>query len=208
MILIGQYDSPFVRRVGIALRLYGIAFEHRPWSVFRDADEIKAFNPLIRVPTLVPDDGIALIESHAILDFLDSLASPDDVLVAKFGAERHQALRITALATGAADKAVSLFYEMRMHKDVSDLWVSRCKGQITATLALLDKELTAKAVPFWFGGRLSHADIACACALRFISEAHPGLVSAKTIPALTKLSAMLEAMPVFQEIAQPFLAPA
>ena len=30
MILIGRYDSPFVRRVGIALTLYGMAFEHRP----------------------------------------------------------------------------------------------------------------------------------------------------------------------------------
>jgi hypothetical protein len=26
MILIGQYDSPFVRRVAIALHLYGMAF--------------------------------------------------------------------------------------------------------------------------------------------------------------------------------------
>jgi glutathione S-transferase len=40
MILIGQYDSPFVRRVGITLRLYGIAFEHRPWSVWGDAEKI------------------------------------------------------------------------------------------------------------------------------------------------------------------------
>ena len=38
MILIGQYDSPFVRRVAIALRLYGMPFEHRPWSTFGDAD--------------------------------------------------------------------------------------------------------------------------------------------------------------------------
>ena len=42
MILIGQYDSPFVRRVGIALRLYGMGFEHRPWSVFGQAAEIAA----------------------------------------------------------------------------------------------------------------------------------------------------------------------
>ncbi len=68
MILIGQYDSPFVRRVGIALHLYGMTFEHRPWSTFGDGDKIALFNPLRRVPTLVLDDGEVLIESGAILD--------------------------------------------------------------------------------------------------------------------------------------------
>ena len=63
MFLIGQYDSPFVRRVAIALRLYGIPFEHRPWSTFGDAETIAPYNPLRRVPTLVLDDGEALIES-------------------------------------------------------------------------------------------------------------------------------------------------
>ena len=46
MILIGQYDSLVARRVAIALRLYGLAFEHRPWSTFGDADKIAPFNPL------------------------------------------------------------------------------------------------------------------------------------------------------------------
>jgi glutathione S-transferase len=55
MILIGQYDSPFNRRVAIALRLYGLPFEHPPWSTFGDVDKIAAFNPLRRVPTLVLD---------------------------------------------------------------------------------------------------------------------------------------------------------
>src|SRR5215210_7335048 len=59
MILIGQYDSPFVRRVAIALRLYGIGFEHRPWSTFGDADRIAPYNPLRRVPTLVLEGGAA-----------------------------------------------------------------------------------------------------------------------------------------------------
>ena len=76
MILIGQYDSPFVRRVAIAMRLYGIAFEHRPWSTFGDADKIAPFNPLRRVPTLVLDDGEALIESAMILDYLDDRRRP------------------------------------------------------------------------------------------------------------------------------------
>ena len=60
MFLIGQYDSPFVRRTAIALRLYGIAFEHKPWSTFGDAETIAPYNPLRRVPTLVLDSGEAL----------------------------------------------------------------------------------------------------------------------------------------------------
>jgi len=31
MILIGQYDSPFVRRVALALRFYNLPYEQRPW---------------------------------------------------------------------------------------------------------------------------------------------------------------------------------
>ena len=41
MILIGQYDSPFVRRVGIALTLYDLPFRQEPWSVFGDAEKVK-----------------------------------------------------------------------------------------------------------------------------------------------------------------------
>src|SRR4051795_3607601 len=99
MILIGQYDSPFVRRTAIALRLYGLPFEHRPWSTFGDADKLAAFNPLRRVPTLVLDGGEALIESTAILDYLDELVGPDKAMIAGKGPERRHALKICALAT-------------------------------------------------------------------------------------------------------------
>src|SRR6201993_1863132 len=116
MILIGQFDSPFVRRVAIALRLHGIAFEHRPWSSFSDADKIAPYNPLRRVPTLVLDDGEALIESTAILDYLDELVGPEKAMIAARGAERRHALKICALATGLADKAVSLVYERVLRK--------------------------------------------------------------------------------------------
>jgi glutathione S-transferase len=84
MILVGMYDSPFVRRVAIALRLYGIEYEHRPWSVFRDAEKVARFNPLMRVPTLVLDDGETLIDSAAILDALDDMVGATRALVARF----------------------------------------------------------------------------------------------------------------------------
>jgi glutathione S-transferase len=110
MFLIGQYDSPFVRRVAIALRLYGLALEHKPWSTFGDADKIAPYNPLRRVPTLVLDDGEALIESTVILDYLDELVGPEKAMLPRSGAERRHHLRICALASGLGDKAVSLRY--------------------------------------------------------------------------------------------------
>src|SRR3974390_1417600 len=73
MFLIGQFASPFVRRVAIALRLYGIAFDHKPWSTFGDADKIAPYNPLRRGPTPVLDFGGGPIESFIILGFLAQL---------------------------------------------------------------------------------------------------------------------------------------
>jgi glutathione S-transferase len=74
MLLIGMFDSPFVRRVAITLKLLGIPFEHGNWSVGKDFERIRHYNPLGRVPTLVLDNGEVLIESAAILDYLDELA--------------------------------------------------------------------------------------------------------------------------------------
>src|SRR5450631_4185529 len=155
MFLIGQYDSPFVRRVAIALRLYGLAFEHKPWSTFGDADKIAPYNPLRRVPTLVLDDGEALIESTAILDYLDELVGPEKAMIAVRGPQRRHALKICALATGLGDKAVSLVYERVLRKDASKLWVERCcDAQIGGVLEVLEAERAAVATPFWFGDRI------------------------------------------------------
>jgi glutathione S-transferase len=207
MILIGQYDSPFVRRIGIALTLYKLPFEHRPWSVFGDAEKIRPFNPLTRVPTLVLDDGEVLIESHSILDYLDSLVPADRVMFPAAEPARHQALKVAGLATGLGEKAVSLFYEKRLHKEVSDVWVNRCATQISGVLAALEADRAGRTGDYWFGGRIGHADIAVATALRFTGEAHPGLVSMNDFPALKAHAVRLEALPVFQKVMQPFNPP-
>lgn len=203
MILIGQYDSPFVRRVAIALRLYGLPFEHRPWSTFGDADKIAPYNPLRRVPTLVLDGGEALIESTAILDYLDELVGPAKAMIRESGPERRRGLKICALATGLADKAVSLLYERVLRKNASSkIWVERCEAQIGGVLTALEQQRAAIAMPYWFGKRIGHADIMVACALRFTSEAHPGLFDDARYPALSVHAAACEALPPFCEIVQ------
>ena len=208
MILIGQYDSSFVRRVGIALVLYDIPFEHRPWSVFGDADEIRMLNPLTRVPTLILDDGAVLVDSASILDHLDRMVEPERALVARDGPDRTASMRISALASGLADKAVSLFYERRLHEKVSALWEARCLAQIDATLDVLERERAPRASTHWFGERIGHADIAVGASIRHMADSHPELADLSARPALAQHCARLEALPVFQTISQPFVAPA
>jgi len=174
VILIGQYDSPFVRRVAAALHAYELAYEHRPWSVWSDADTIAVYNPLRRVPTVVLDDGTVLIDSAAILDALDELAGPTRALVPRAGTVRREVLRVSALACGAADKAVSLFHERRLHAVPSSVWLERCATQIADTFDRLERQRAAQASPYWTGAAWSHADIALTCALRFTRETHAG----------------------------------
>ena len=207
MILIGQYDSPFVRRVAIALRLYGLPFEHKPWSTFGDADKIAPYNPLRRVPTLVLDGGEALIESTAILDYLDELVGPERAMIAAKGAERRQQLRICALASGLGDKSVSLVYESVLRKEQLKLWVDRCEAQIAGALDVLEQERLAAKTSYLFGERIGHSDIMVACVLRFTHEAHPNLYNATRYPALVAHAARCEALPPFREIVQPLAPP-
>jgi glutathione S-transferase len=208
MILIGQYDSPFVRRVAIALRLYQIDYQHRPWSTFGDADRIAPFNPLRRVPTLVLDSGEALIESGAILDYLDERVGPARAMIADAGEPRRHALKVCALASGLADKAVSLIYERLLHETTSAKWTERCRMQIADVLTALDAERADRATPYWFGETIGHADIMVACALRFTREAHPGLFDEERWRALAAHAVRCEALPVFQRAAQTFSPPA
>jgi glutathione S-transferase len=212
MFLIGQYDSPFVRRVAIAMRLYGIAFEHGPWSTFGDGEKIAPYNPLRRVPTLVLDNGEVLIESTAILDYLDEFISDQDqagreAMMPSHGAERRRHLRLCALATGLGDKAVILLYEHVLRKERSKLWVERCEMQIGGVLALLEKERAAVTTPWLSGARIGHSDVAIGCVVRFSGEAHPHLFDAARYPALAAHGAKCEALPAFQEIVQPLAPP-
>jgi len=205
MILIGQYDSPFVRRVGIALSEWGLPFEHRRWSVWGDADKIATYNPLRRVPTLVLDDGTALLDSGAILDALDEMVGPTRALLAREGAARRDGLRVMALATGTADKAVSLLYEPLHHDHPSERWMARCQLQIGDGLRALETDRAARTSDWWLGPALSHADVAVGCMLRFVREAHPDLFRDGLYPGLAAHAARCEARTAFRQIAQPIV---
>jgi glutathione S-transferase len=204
MMLIGQYDSPFVRRVGIALRTYRIEFEHAPWSTFGEADKIAKHNPLRRVPTLVMDDRTAYVDSAAILTVIDDLAGPERATLARRGEDGHASLRIAGFAAGTADKGVSLLYERVLREQAFPLWVDRCRLQIGETLDLLEAERELRPTRYLFDETLSHADVMVTTMWSFMSEALEGEFEWSRWPALGAHAADCEALPAFREIRQAY----
>src|ERR1700726_2204781 len=99
MILIGRYDSPYVRRVGVSLHALAISFELLPLSPFSQAPQLRQFSPIGRMPALILTSGEVLIERAAILDYLDDIVGRALLPVA--GEPRRRCLRILASATAA-----------------------------------------------------------------------------------------------------------
>ena len=152
-------------------------------------------------------NGETVIESFAILDWLDETVGADRALIASQGPEPRAALKNCALATGLADKAVSLHYEHILHKEVSDIWISRCRSQIADVLAALDADRANRSPAWWFGDSIGHADIAVACAIRFTREAHAALFDLTAWPALNAHAGRCEALGSFRKITQPLNSP-
>jgi glutathione S-transferase len=193
------------------MKLYGLAFEHRPFYVFSDAELIAPYNPLRQVPTRVRADGTVLTESFVCIDVIDeriALEQPSRrLLLPRSGPMRREGLRLGALCTGTCEKAVSLVYEREVREQPSALWSARCHRQIRETLLSLEASCAARRGAFVLDEHISHADIALSCTLTFIDEAHPGYLDDLALPALRDLASRCEAMPEFASVKQPFFVP-
>jgi glutathione S-transferase len=211
MLLIGQFDSPYVRRVGIALKLYGIPFLHEAYSVFRDAEKIAAYNPLRKVPTLVLDDGLVLNETFVCLDVIDERVAGEHpkqhLLLPRAGILRREGLRIGALCSGICEKAVSLVYDREIRQQSSPFWTERCQTQVRETLVSLEAACAKRLDNFLLNDAISHADIAATCTLTFVVETSACALDGIALPALRELAARCEEMPAFISVKQAFNVP-
>jgi len=194
MILVGQYDSPNVRRVAVTLGVLGLAFDHDTRSVFGDFDSMRTVNPLGRIPSLILPNGTTLIDSAAILDWLDQTVGPERALLPPGGASRQQALQRLALATGTIDKVMAAAYErlIRPERYRWPDWVARCRTQAEGGIAAL----AARSWPE--DARLDQASITTTCMIRYIQLAEPELLPSGRYPSLDILSQRCEALPAFR----------
>ena len=210
-VLIGMFDSPFVRRVAVSMNLLGHPFEHRNWSVGKDFDRIREFNPLGRVPVLVLPDGEALIDSATMLDFLDDRSGTEKALLPVSGPERRAALRVMAVASGAAEKGVLQIYEkvFRPEEKRHEAWVSRCRLQMHGALAELERlALGRRHDGAWLvGDSIGQADVTAACVFTFLNEALAVDTSGDLYPALGALARRCESLPAFRASKAEFFAP-
>jgi glutathione S-transferase len=197
MQLIGMLDSPYVRRVAVALIAVKVPFTHRPISLFRHIDEFSAINPLLKAPTLVADDGTVLMDSNVILDYLAAAYPGIAALTPSEARRRLRALRATGLALTVMEKAVQRHYEraLRPAEKLHQPWVDRIMGQLTAGLDALDAELPRSG---WIAGRLGLGDISAACAFGFVQGAIADLIDKSRYPSLAAFCARAEALPAFR----------
>lgn len=198
MQLIGMLDSPYVRRVAISLQLLELPFEHRPISVLRQVDQFQAINPVVKVPTLVCDDGAVMMDSTLILDHAESIARPGLSLMPADPTARRDALCQLGLALAACEKSVQLIYEgiMRPPEKRHEAWVQRVTGQMQHALRLLDDTVARR--PLVPGARPDQATLTSAVTWQFVHSMAPELVRADDHPALRALSLQAEHRPEFK----------
>jgi glutathione S-transferase len=209
MILIGMFDSPFVRRVAVSMNLLEMPFEHRNWSVGKDFELIRQFNPLGRVPALVQADGESLIDSTAILDYLDDAAGPERSLLPRSGRQRREVLRVVAIALGAAEKGLQQLHEILFKPETKrhEPWMDRCRQQMHGALGELDRLAQIRSGAWMVANRLTQADITATCVYTYLCDAlglsEPWLV----YPGLSALASRCEALPAFAQVRMRFDPP-
>ena len=177
MKLYGGFGSPFTRRVGTTLLFYKLNYEHVVLraTVPEELKQLKKFNPLARVPALETDDGMVLVDSFAILDYLDRLVEPDQALTPSTGVARTQMLSLIGIAAGAAEKSVSCYYEegvnaKRPNDKVYRPWVDKMYEQTKEGLEAI--EGTVKG-PWLMGDKITQADVSLVCFWDFIVKHRP-----------------------------------
>ncbi|MCG7323967.1 glutathione S-transferase family protein [Achromobacter sp. ACRQX] len=185
--------SPFVRKVMIVIHEAGIedrvALVRTPVAMDKPNLDLVPDNPLIKLPTLVLEDGTALYDSRVICAYLDALTGagllPADPR-ARLLAERRQ-----ALGDGFLD-ALLLFRQERNKPAArqTPAWLDAFALKTRAVLAALEAEAPAlQASGFDLGL------IAIGCALSYMDYRFPDIAWRDGHPALAAWHARFAARP-------------
>lgn len=151
MQLLYSTSSPFVRKTVLLAQSLGLTeqIERLPSaaSPLKRDPRITCHNPLGKVPTLITEEGLALIDSKLIAEYLCARAPNEHVLPAT-GMARWKILRQQALADGVLEVAVGLRYE-NATRPIELRWADWTAAQMekmAAAMQALQDEFTAPAL--------------------------------------------------------------
>jgi glutathione S-transferase len=159
---------------------------------------MQKINPLIRVPSLILENGDVLIDSGAIIDHLDEMAGPARALTPPHGPERRKVLQAVALSTGISDKVVATFFERYFHpgKALNKDYEKRLLSQIGAALDRLEHDC---GTPWFIDSHMTQADVTIGCMLSHVKLRLPEVFPATKYPKLHALSSHCEMRDEFVE---------
>lgn len=187
MQLVGPWLSGYTRRVGVTLNLLKIPFGHLPYHAYKQREHVRAFSPMMRVPALRLDDGQVLIDSGAIVDYLDSLVPPARRLMPAGGPERVLAMQLVGYATACYDKLARYCDEVMLRPEAYRLTHLQA-GYQEQMLIGLDTLNAALADPWLLGSTISQADVMTVIAFQSAAVVMPLAVNSETFPQLAVLA--------------------
>ena len=211
MKLYTYFRSSAAYRARIALNIKGISTEQVYIHLIKDggkqhSPEYRAINPQRRVPSLVLDNGTILMQSPAIIEYLDEI-HPKPPLLPSDPVERAK-VRAFAAVIGCdihpLDNLAPLQYLRRVMKQEQPAIDEWYRHWVTEGFTAL--EATIGRGPYCFGANVTLADIylvpqmANARRLKTPLDAFPKLVAADA--ALQKLPAFDKARPENQPDAE------
>ena len=200
MKLYTYFRSSAAYRTRIALNLKNLPYEAVPIHLTRDGGhhksaEYRAINPQMRVPALKLDSGDIIIQSLAIIEYLEETV-PNPPLLPKGALERAQVRavsQIVACDIHPLNNLVALNYLKKLGHDqatVDEWYASWVKAGFEAIEPLL------KPGPYAFGSEPGMADI---CLVPQIFNARRFKVSLDAYPKIAGVDAACAKLEAFEK---------
>lgn len=162
--------SPFVRKVMVLLHETGkldqVDLLQVHTTPIAPSAEVRASNPLAKIPALERGDGPALYDSRVICAYLD------ERFESGLYAGGWDSRVLEATADGIMEAAVLMTYERRLRNEAqqSEDWFEAQKGKVLGACAALNARWISH-----LQGPLDMGQIAVACALAYVDFRHPNL---------------------------------
>jgi glutathione S-transferase len=176
--------SPYARLALVVAHETGLAATLQlvwsdPWA---DAPELLAVNPLGKVPALVTGDGVCLIESDGIVQYMLAL-SGDQQLLPAAPAQRLDTLGRLGLARASIDCAFGAVVRTRFGDAPDSVLTQRWLAALPRAVAAIERNLAARQAerPVDLG------DLALGIAFAYCDLRHPQLAWRADAPRLAAL---------------------